>query len=200
MDAFDLLGLRRRPWLDPAAVRESFQERARALHPDAPRGDSDAFARLNAAHRELNHPASRLRLLVPAAAIPATPPDIELGFRIGAFLREGDALLRRHREAKGPLACALLAGEIAKARREADELSGEVEARIAASEALLCALDAGWPDVAEEDIAALAGAFTFLDRWSAQLLERRVALQIMSGGHRSVTKMDEVKAPPSNSG
>ena len=196
MDAFTLLGLPRRPWLDPAAVRTAFQQRARALHPDSAAGDAEAFAALNAAQRTLTIPAARLRLLVGDAPIPAAPPDIEMGFRIGTFLREADKALADHHAARTPLDRALAAGEIARVRRTAAELTAAVAAHQAETERQLRALDADWPAVAPKDLAVLAGAFTFLDRWTTQLRERRIELQIMGnddafpssgvGGKRSV--------------
>jgi len=180
-DPFALLGLPRRPWLDPAAVRAAFQQRSRAAHPDAAGGDAGVFAALNAAQRELSVPASRLRRLLPGAVIPAAPPDIEMGFRIGAFLREADHALATHAAAKTPLDRALAIGTLAKARRVAADILAAVEAHQAEAHRQLRALDAAWPDIAEADLAALAGAFTFLDRWTAQLRDRRVSLEITGG-------------------
>ncbi len=188
MDAFELLDLPRRPWLDPAAVRAAFQARSRDLHPDAERGDADAFARLNAANRALERPASRLRLLAGDLEIPALPPDVALGFEIGAALRECDAGLARRRTAGGALARALLAGELERSRVALAALSSRVDRHVAAGETRLRACDAAWPDVAPADLAALAGEFTFLERWSTQLRERELELRIEMGGD---------KAPPS---
>jgi len=197
-DAFALLDLPRRPWLAPAVVRSAFQTRARALHPDSAAGDAEAFTALNSAQRALSTPAARLRLLLPGVAIPAAPPDIEMGFRIGAFLREADKVLTDHHAARTPLDRALVAGEIARLRRAAAELTAAVADHTTASEARLRALDASWPAVAVEDLAALAGAFTFLDRWTAQLRERRLALQIVGNDSRSEAEIAEGKAFPSN--
>lgn len=177
-DAFTLLGLSRRPWLDPAAVRTAFQQRARVLHPDSAAGDAEAFAALNSAQRTLTVPAARLRLLLGDAPIPAAPPDIEMGFRLGAFLREADKALADHEAARTPLDRALAAGELARVRRTAAELTAAVATHQTEAERQLRALDAAWPAVAAESLAALAGAFTFLDRWTTQLRERTLALEI----------------------
>lgn len=176
MDAFDFLGLPARPWLEPEDVRAAFQRRARELHPDSVAGDAEAFARLNAAYRELERPARRLRRLLGGQAIPSTPPDVALGFEIGAALRESDLLLDRWRRAAVPLGRALMAEEIAAARGRVDALLDRVGAQAAAAETRLRALDAAWPDATSEDLAALAGAFSFFDRWAAQLRDRLTEL------------------------
>jgi hypothetical protein len=172
MDAFDLLELPRRPWLEPNDVRSAFQRRARKLHPDSAAGDGEAFVRLNAAYRELERPARRLRQLLGGHAIPSAPPDVALGFEIGAALRESGLLLDRWRQAAAPLGRALMAEEISIARSRLHALANQVTARIADAETRLRSLDAAWPDVASEDLAALAGAYSFFDRWAAQLRDR----------------------------
>lgn len=176
MDAFELLGLPRRPWLDPTEVRTAFQRRARDLHPDAETGDADAFVRLNAAYRDLVQPATRLRHLLGDAAVPELPPDVSLGFAVGALLREADALLEKRGEASSPLSRALLAGKIAAVRRRLEELAGQVNTRVAEAEERLRSLDLAWPNVPAGELAALAGAFLFLERWTTQLRARMAEL------------------------
>lgn len=176
MDAFEFLDLPRRPWIEPGEIRAAFQRRARELHPDAADGDAAAFVRLNAAYRELERPALRLRRLLGERTIPAAPPDIALGFEIGATLQEGDGLLQKWRAASAPLARALLAEDIAAARVRVSALARRVTGHVSAAETRLRALDAAWPDVAPDDLAALAGAFSFFDRWTAQLRERAAEL------------------------
>ncbi len=179
-DAFDLLELPRRPWLDPHDVRRAFQERARSLHPDSATGDAEQFAALNAAQQTLADPAARLRLLAGDAPVPATPPDAELGFRIGTALQNADTALTKHARATHPLARALVVTEIARARSAIDALLMAVVAHQRDLEKSLKALDERWPDVTPGEIATLAGAATFLARWRRQLEESRLALDIAS--------------------
>ena len=172
MDAFDLLGLPRRPWLEPNDVRAAFQRRARELHPDSVAGDAEAFARLNAAYGELERPARRLRQLLDGHAVPSVPPDVALGLEIGAALRESGLLLDRWRQAASPLTRALMAGDVAAARSRLHFLVDQVTAQITTAEARLRSLDAAWPDVPLDDLAAMAGTLSFFDRWGAQLRDR----------------------------
>jgi hypothetical protein len=177
MDAFDMLGLPRRPWLDPAAVRAAFQERARTLHPDAGTGDAEKFARLNAAQAALGHPATRLRLLAgdaPAIAVAAT--DADLFLRIGAVVQEARGVRARLDEATSALSRALLAAEIAEVRAELAACSEVVATALAGAEEELRALDESWPEVAPDALARLAARFDRLLRWRKELSERALEL------------------------
>lgn len=174
MDAFSLLGLPRRPWLDPDEVRAAFQEKSRALHPDAPGGDAAAFAALNAAQQTLASPAARLRLLAGNAPIPAAPPDVDFAFRLGGQLRVIDAALAKVRSARLGLERALAVRELVSLRGEVEKLSAELRSRLAAAEERLRGVSLDQPAA----LAALAAEFTYLDRWTAQLRERQLELQI----------------------
>jgi curved DNA-binding protein CbpA len=177
MDAFDLLGLPRRPWLDPAAVRAAFQDRARILHPDAAGGDAEEFARLNAAQAALGHPATRLRLLV-GEALPrgAVATDADLFLRIGAAVQEARGVRARLDEATSPLARALLAAEIAEVRPELAACAELVETALSGAEAELRALDEVWPGGGPEALARLAARFDRLLRWRKELSDRALEL------------------------
>jgi hypothetical protein len=176
MDPFALLGLPRQPWLDPAEVRAAFQRRSRQIHPDAATGDAAAFAELNAAQRLLAVPATRLRWLSGDVVVPAFPPDPELGFRVAALAREIDALLEKYRSAANPLARALHTRDLAAAGRGLDELQAALVVREADAESrarLLLAEN-------RSAMAALAGEFTYLDRWQSQLRARALEMAIVA--------------------
>lgn len=180
MDAFALLGLPRRPWLDPADVRTAFQERARARHPDAASGDEAAFAALNAAQGQLADPAARLRLLLGGdAAVPAAPPDADFGFRLGGHLRAVDDALGRARAAVNPITRALLRGELAALRAATADLEADLAGRRRAAEDRLRALDAAFASAPPgPELAALAAEFLYLQRWQSQLRARALELEI----------------------
>ncbi len=180
-DPFALLGLPRRPWLDEAVIRASFQERARHSHPDARGGDAQAFAALNIAHATVANPAARLRLLAGDAPLPRMPADVPIGFRIAEVMRKIDALRGKEGVAGNVLARALLAGDAASARKELEEIMAALTAASSALDARLRILDERWPDVAVPELAALAGEYIFLHRWQEQAGEGRLALQIAFG-------------------
>jgi len=84
-DAFALLGVTRKPWIDPEVLKEHFREKASRLHPDKEGGDAQDFALLNQAFGLLREPSERLQHLVelefgPKSAKGAVFP------RVGALL------------------------------------------------------------------------------------------------------------------
>ena len=117
-DHFAILAQPRRPWLDPGALRESFQRAAAQHHPDAAGGGDAQFAALNAAHTLLREPATRLRhlleleapdLLTRAAQIP--PALADLFMQLAGHRRALETFRQKHSAAASPLARALLAAE-----------------------------------------------------------------------------------------
>jgi curved DNA-binding protein CbpA len=180
-DPFETLGLPRRPWLEETVVRRAFQDRARALHPDAAGGDADQFAALNAACATLADPASRLRWLAGGEVLPAMPSDMQTGFRVAELAGRAKALVAKAAGASNPLAKALLAGEAAVLRKDlvaVEEalagLGGDLELR-------LLEMDARWPEVLAREIAALAGEYVFLGKWRGQLRDAALELELAFG-------------------
>jgi len=177
-DPFELLGLPRRPWLDEGAIRTAFQEQARHWHPDAPGGDADRFAAINAAQAALSEPAVRLQLLVGDAPLPAMPPDPALGFRVGSGIRDADAAAARRAACRTALELALIASDLAAARLALQGLRREVEQSLVSARESLRTLDVQWPDVSPGRLAEAAAEFRFLRRWLVQLRERELALSL----------------------
>lgn len=179
-DHFAALAQPRRPWLDPGALRESFQRAAARHHPDAGGGDGH-FAALNAAHAILREPASRLRHLLdleapdlPARAAPIPSALADLFMQLAAARRALEGFQKKHAAAASPLARALLAGEKATLHRELETARARLTAAHDDALAELRALDAAWAarTAAEwEQLAVLQARFAFLAKWSAQLRE-----------------------------
>ncbi len=177
MDSFELLGLPRQAWLDPAAIRAAFQERARVLHPDAAAGDEAAFARLNAACQELGIVSRRLRLLAAGAEAPAVPWDPALGFEIAGLLPAVDAELAAGNAPGNPLLTVL------RAQRRRD-LATRVAALLAGVARRREQAEAELRRLAPGEAAALAGMateFAYLERWEEQLRRRELELRILAG-------------------
>ena len=180
-DHFATLAQPRRPWLDPAALRESFQRAAAQQHPDAAGGGDAQFAALNAAHTILREPAARLRhllaleapaLLTRAAQIP--PALADLFMQLAGHRRALDGFLQKHSAAASPLARALLAAEKTALRRALETAFAQLAAFDETALAELRALDAAWSahdSAALENLASLQARFAFLAKWSAQLRE-----------------------------
>lgn len=177
-DPFALLGLPRRPLLDEVVLKSSFLSRAADCHPDKPGGDADRFAALNAARSTLADPAARLRLLAGGVEASSTPPDPDMGFRVGALLREVDAILARSVATRNPLERALVAGEVQPARGRVEALLAEIDGAWERALGRLRDIDAVWPEGEPVVLAALGAEFRFLARWRAQLRERALALSL----------------------
>ena len=184
-DAFALFNLPRRPWLDAAELRNEFHRRSAGLHPDAG-GDADAFAQLNAAHRTLSDPASRLRHLLELEAPEVLaqsqqiPPALSDRFmRVGAARKSAESFLAKHCAASSPLARALLAGEHAAQTQALDTALGELDAAHADALARLRDLDANWRERIP-DITHLHAELSYLGKWTAQLRASRLELALAS--------------------
>jgi curved DNA-binding protein CbpA len=115
IDYFALLQQRRRPWLDPGAVKSKYRELARDAHPDqhpTNQRDETKLATLNEAYRVLVDPKLRLHHLLrlegapPSSSTDQIPEDLaDLFMIIAPALKEIepetnqiDDLIRRVRE------------------------------------------------------------------------------------------------------
>ncbi len=187
IDHFAILGLPRRPWLDPDVLKGAFHRLSSTLHPDVPRtGDAAHFTALNTAHTVLREPASRLRhlleLTAPEALAAASSPPLALAdlfMQIAGVRRRLDAFLEKRKAATSPLARALLASEENELSRELHTTLGQLEAAETASLAEVRLLDADWGAPAAPAIASLVGAYhrlAYLARWLAQTRESLFAL------------------------
>jgi curved DNA-binding protein CbpA len=170
-DAFAILQLARRPWLEEAEVRAAFQKAAARMHPDAASGSAADFSELTKAYQTLREPASRLRHLIalecPGAASTAQLPTESMTlFPIIAAVRQ----------------------KLESARSPADLASGRTEAKAAdkpLQDAMDLALaevrkaDESWPsEVARQALPALQARLAFLEKWQAQLREALLRLDI----------------------
>jgi len=179
-DHFLALAQPRRPWLDPAVLREDFQRTAARQHPDAG-GDAGHFAALNAAHAMLGAPASRLRHLLELTApewlhrpAPIPPELADLFMQMAAARRARETFLQKHSAAASPLGRALLAGEKAGLVAELTAALARLTATTEAALAALRALDTAWPAPSTADwerLVVLQASFAFLEKWTAQLRE-----------------------------
>jgi curved DNA-binding protein CbpA len=159
-DAFSLLQMPRRPWLPADEVRAKFQRLAATAHPDRS-GNPGDFAELTRAYETLREPVSLLRhflaLECPGRANTAVPPAdlVEWFPRVAAQLQT----LKR---------------DGASARESAAPLLAELNA-------LRTAALTRVRELAPADFDGLAqqlGRLSFLDKWTAQLGEALLALDL----------------------
>jgi curved DNA-binding protein CbpA len=180
-DHFAVLAQPRRPWLDPEALRESFQRAAAGQHPDAPGGEDARFAALNAAHNILRDPGTRLRHLLeliapdrPPSPAPIPPDLADLFMHIASLRRAVEDYRRKLSAATSPLSRALLAGETARLRGQLETGLARLNALHDSATATLHELDTAWHPTsapAIDELAQLQARFAFLGKWASQVRE-----------------------------
>jgi curved DNA-binding protein CbpA len=171
-DYFTLLQQPRQPWLDPDNLKEAFHTRARNAHPDA---------ELNEAYQVLRDPKRRLHHLLtlqgeaPSSRGDQVPPKIEALFpSIAAVTRDADALVEKVNKTTNALSRSLARAAVESLQKQITDLATKISDL--RNEALVRLQSAAADDCAE--LRALYLQFSYLNRWSEQLEERRVRLFI----------------------
>ena len=186
---FALLDLERRPYLDPAVVKASFQERAASVHPDGygtTREIAD-FAAVELAFRTLRDPKLRLQHLLDLefpgvrTAAPATVPAVlaELFTPANLLIGRVDAFLGRRNAAGSAVARAMMGREQLALRAEVESWQETLRHHELALQEDLRSADQFWTLAGERDSAKLLRlhqSFAFLTRWNEQARERLFAL------------------------
>lgn len=202
-DAFALLGLPRRPWLDPDDLQRVFHERSAAWHPDRHHGApesqraeaSKVYSELNAAHQLLREPRDRLLHLLELEAgarprdIQRIPPGtMDLFVEVGQACRDCDAFLQRRGPATSPMLklksmqeamewAERLAGVSSRVRSKETSLLGDLRAMNAAWDSAPAVGDAHRPGALPlEQLEQTYRAMSYVSRWLAQVRERVVLL------------------------
>jgi curved DNA-binding protein CbpA len=176
-DAFSLLDLPRRPWLDADLVRQAFQQKAAALHPDRNPQAAAGFAALTRAHEVLREPGSRLLAYLGEAASPGaalSPELVALFPRIAAHREKAQRIEALRLAAGSRLGAALLTSELAGVMVEAKTLLEELDLHREALWAGIREIDARLDSLESDDTEALRGMahrLAFVEKWRAQLVE-----------------------------
>lgn len=175
MDAFQVLGLPHRPWLDACDIRVAFQRLSRHLHPDAAGGDAGRFVELNAARAALSHPGARLRMLagenVTGTGGTSLTGDADLFMSTGAIVQKARALRTKAVGATSPLSRALLAADASRMCGDIEAGLGQIDAALNAAEGQLRTMDEVWPAVPGPDLLTLAARFDRLLKWKSDLAD-----------------------------
>jgi curved DNA-binding protein CbpA len=175
-DAFSLFGLERRPLIDETALKERYLRLAEKRHPDVSGGNDEKFHLLQDAYKTLREPAARLRHLMELefsgpGSQSDSAPHAELFMSVGSAVQTARAIFSRSENTTTALARALLSPEIAAALRQIREVLESVQHTRDQLAKRLENLDVRWPEVAPDELAALASAFTFVSRWKSELSE-----------------------------
>ena len=194
-DYFKLLGVERRPWLDPEILKNQFLKLSAEVHPDRVHGDSseakeqaqNTYTELNTAYQTLRTPKDRLAHLLemeagrkPAAIQNAPGELMELFLEIGSRCREADQFIQQRTAVTSPL---LRVGLFQKGEQIAEKLKAlqeRVRQRSAVAEKELIELDASWQRGTRDfdKVETSYRTFSYLVRWTGQLQERLVQLAL----------------------
>ena len=177
-DHFALFGEARRPWLDPAKLKEKYYRESLVRQPDAA---------MNEAFRVLSDPKLRLHHLLTlegadlSAGRPVPPAVAELFWSSGTLLREVDRWLLRKNAASGALAHSLLKAEQGNLGRYLLELEAQVRASYEAKLDDLREADAASPSSAPNDLDGLLSLYdsiSYLTRLLERTAEKRFQLSL----------------------
>jgi DnaJ-class molecular chaperone len=182
-DFFVLLQQPRQPWLEPADLKQRYQELTLAQHPDTTGGEqsSDDFARINEAYRVLADPKLRLQHLLQLSGIDlnsdqAIPQELlDLFSGIGSFMQATDELLQRVTTTKNVLARSLIQPEIVAQGKEAKALLEKTRRLYDVALEETRSLNETWAKTPQQ-LAELFCRFSYLTRWIQQLEERQFQL------------------------
>jgi len=203
MDAFERLGMPRRPWVDADTVRRLFHERSGPIHPDRHHTASETvraemgqrYAELNEAHQILREPRERLLHLLeletggkPKDIQKIPPGTMDLFVEVGQTCRDCDEHLRKQSGAVSPILRLQLMQAGLDWVERMESLAGRVRGRGDELEAELRSMNAAWESAPApgapgraaalplERLEQIYRAMSYVSRWMAQIQERVVQL------------------------
>ena len=182
-DHFAVLGVERRPAVAELALQGAYYEKTRLLHPDRAQGSD--FATVNAAFQVISNPATRIRHLLKLEFGNQEVRQIgnELGGLFGTMagvLQRADQELASVSGQTSPVIRALafqrldsLRDALADAEKQLVERESDLQSQIAA-------VDQIWfrdRDRCQKSLAQIAADLTFVQKWLAQVRERKTRLE-----------------------
>jgi DnaJ-domain-containing protein 1 len=182
IDFFAVFGLEPRPVLDADVLGDLFANKSKTSHPD--RAADGDFATLNQAFNTLRDPASRIMHLLALSGEEPKPKSASAGVsawfgKIATGLQQFDRMFQPLTQEDSSLLRAIKIREAQSVLAELEEIS---EGLTSEKERLLQAMaqiDARWSSdcVADRDsLAQIACDLRFLEKWLAQISERRLRL------------------------
>ncbi len=188
MDYFDLVGLSRRPWLDPLELKARLHSLTASSHPDAG-GEERKFVEINRARAVLQDDAARLKHLLEleapslAASGGSSIPGAlaEKFMRIAVARQKAEAFLRGPSATGGALFRALAESERSGHRVRLASLIEDIDADRLRSICALRDLDARWLARTEADLIQLAEVhreLLFIQKCLSQLRELLLHLDL----------------------
>jgi hypothetical protein len=179
---FAVFGLQARPVIDVGVLSDLFANKSKTLHPDRAAGGD--FATLNEAFRVLADPASRVWHLLALSGEPrssAPSAKINAWFSpVANSLQHFDRILPVISQETSSLLRAIKIREGQPAEAELERLSERLNQEREALLQAMAQIDARWPDNMPADrssLAQIACDLRFVEKWLAQIAERRLRFQ-----------------------
>jgi curved DNA-binding protein CbpA len=183
IDHFAVLGIERRPLVSEAAVQEAYYEKSKLLHPDQAGGGD--FSSVNAAFQVLSNPAARTRHLLKTEFGESGDRQIgaELGELFGAVvnvLRQADQEISSLSEQTSPVLRALAFQRLSSLREGLERVEMQIATRESELHSRIAALDQIWFEdrsQCRKPLTQIAIDLTFVQKWLAQIRERKIRLE-----------------------
>lgn len=202
-DYFQLLQEPRRPWLDPEPLKAKFLEQSSAVHPDRVHNASEAekqaattrYTELNAAYQALREPKERLLHLLtletgskPREVQTILPGAMDLFLEVAGKCREVDAFLVEKNRATSPLIKVQFFEKGQEWSERLQQLLGRIQKEHVQLSAELQSMNFTWEKAPPIDsperpaslplarLEEIYRAFSYINKWTAQLQERIVQL------------------------
>ena len=183
IDYFAVLGIPRRPAVPESALQRAYNQKSKLLHPD--RAEGSDFSSINEAFQVVSNPAARIQHLLKLEFGEAGDRQIgaELGDLFGTVvevLRRADQELDPLSGEVSPLLRALAFQHLDALRDALDEAEKQIAERQSELQSRIVAVDQIWSQDrarCRKPLAQIAVDLTFVQKWAAQVRERKVRLE-----------------------
>jgi len=200
-DHFDLLGVPRRPWIDPEQLKARFHQVSNAVHPDRVHGSDDSekeratslYATFNQAYTLLKEPKDRLLHLLeleiggkPGDIQRIPPGTMDLFVEVGQLCRDTDVFLVEKNNATSPMLKVKLFAQGMDWTEKLQELQFKLNQKRDELSAELVAMNSIWESAVSdtdrkkllplERLEQIYRTFSYVARWTGQIQERIVQL------------------------
>jgi curved DNA-binding protein CbpA len=186
IDAFDLLGQPRAPWLDQEKLKAAYRAKTLQSHPDVYTDDSSqvesAFANVNEAFQILQNPKRRLQHLLNLEGYSSEttgssiPKELEQLFPTTiSVIQNAACTLKKFQSATNSLSQALLKPELLEARTNAEKHLATISQLSGNEIEKLRGLNTEWfrdPPRVVGKLSEIYFQLTYLTRWQMQLEEK----------------------------
>ena len=183
IDYFAVLGIERRPAVSESVVQGAYYQKSKSLHPDQAGGGD--FASVNAAFQTLSNPAARIQHLLNLEFGEAGDRQIgaELGDLFGTtvdVLGQADEELESLSNQTSPLLRAFAFQRLTSLRKSLDDAERRIAAREVDLHSRIADINQIWVQnrvQCQKPLAQIAVDLTFVQKWLAQVRERKIRLE-----------------------